>query len=176
MSIQTFDASRSLVNIKKVATTHSVIVAGFVVANPASGEIKAVMPHLGLYSDIPADAIRLIGSQHERTSPIILAESAPTNNTEISFAGAEASGDGHESIAVRKPSLRRVIMKHLLDFDARDLAVMIGTASLAGSVTNMTFNAVQGVDTPIFLAVAVACLGFAVGRKLSWRLRNPRHG
>jgi hypothetical protein len=69
-----------------------------------------------------------------------------------------------------------LMMRKLLHLDLHDLATMIGLASIAGSVTNMAFNAVSGANAPQGVAIAVAAAGFIGGRVVSEKLRNHKHG
>lgn|GEM_PF-5816235 len=60
MSIQPIEAASSIPNRHYAPQSNALLHAGFVIASPASGEIKAVMPELGLYSNIRFEDMRPI--------------------------------------------------------------------------------------------------------------------
>lgn len=67
-------------------------------------------------------------------------------------------------------------MKSLMDYDAQDVAVMIGAGSLAGATINMIFSAFTGSPAPQTVAIVIAAGGFVGGRFLSAKLRRSHHG
>lgn len=71
---------------------------------------------------------------------------------------------------------REVAMKRFFDFDAQDLAVMIGLASLSGAVLNQTSEVIFSQTLPTQVSVVVGVVAFVSGRFLSTRLRSKSNG
>lgn len=72
--------------------------------------------------------------------------------------------------------LRRVPrMKELMNIDLRDLANMLGLASLSAAVTSIGFDTVLGYNPPQAVALLAAAAGFVAGRFVSANLRSVKH-
>lgn len=65
MSIHSFENGSVIPNRPYTPPSSGLLVAGFVVASPASGQMKAVMPELGLYSDIRFEDVNPIVGKPE---------------------------------------------------------------------------------------------------------------
>lgn len=181
MSIKTFETAPPVSRVGEFSASSSLIVPGFVVAHPVSGQMKAVLPSIGVYSDITFDSLMPIPGHFDRSLAVPVIGTEQMTDTVIVTGPQPGEQDNlgvhHTSISPSpNAQAKGGIMRRILDFDARDLAVMIGTASIAGSLTNMTFDLLSGSQAPALLGLAMVAAGFVAGRKISFRLRKTNHG
>lgn len=66
-------------------------------------------------------------------------------------------------------------MKTFLSVDRHDLAVMIGSSSLAGAIANTLLSA-SPLNDPHYVVMTIAALGFLFGKVASSRLKRVQHG